>query len=284
MPNLKKFLSLVFLVSLFLAGCGKVTTEDKSSPQTDTRPMLGVWWWQDELIDQPQYLEFAAQNGVTEIYFCTGDFSARTAAFIAQAGMQGIKVFLLCGEHEWIDDSSSFDQFMQKYLAYQNSAANKAKFAGVHLDVEPQQKASFATDRAEILKKYLAFVIKARTDYRAVSMDFDIPFWFDDELSYKGNAAPLYAAVIAEADRVFIMSYRDTAAAMLDVSKDEISCARALGKNVILGAETYSTEGDPVSYQEEGRQYMYSELAKLRDNSGCGIAIHSLKSWYELDD
>jgi hypothetical protein len=283
MRNLKNFLLLIFLAGLFLAGCGKIT-EDKLDTPAEAREMLGVWWWQDELIDQLQYLEFAVQNGVTEIYLCTKDFSARTAAFIEQAGKQGIKVFRLGGEHEWIDDYAGFAKSMQEYIKYQTNAPDRAKFAGVHLDVEPQQKANFAADRAEILKKYLAFVIKARADYRAVPIDFDIPYWFNDELSYKARAVPLYEAVIAEADRTFIMSYRDTAEKMLDVAKEEISCAKALGKSVILGAETYSTEGDHVSYLEEGKQYMYGELAKLRGLSGCGIAIHSLKSWHALKD
>jgi hypothetical protein len=49
-------------------------------------------------------------------------------------------------------------------------------------------------------------------------------------------------------------------------------------------AAAYSKEGDQVSYLEEGKQYMYSELAKLRGSSGCGIAIHALNYWYDLSD
>ena len=82
------------------------------------------------------------------------------------------------------------------------------------------------------------------------------------------------------------MSYRDEATKMYDVSSDEINYASSLGKKIYLGAETYSLEGDNVSYLEEGKKYMYSELDKLRNliPSDFGIAIHQIKTWKELKE
>lgn len=43
----------------------------------------------------------------------------------------------------------------------------------------------------------------------------------------------------------------------------EIAYAKKYGHKVVLGAETYSKEGDAVSYMEEGKTVMVSELTKL---------------------
>ena len=82
------------------------------------------------------------------------------------------------------------------------------------------------------------------------------------------------------------MSYRDTKEEMIDVSKDEIEYAKDNNKILYLSAETYSTEGDNVSYLEEGKKYMLNELNKLRDliPNSFGIAIHNIKSFMELKD
>ena len=80
------------------------------------------------------------------------------------------------------------------------------------------------------------------------------------------------------------MSYRDEATKMVDVSRDEIKYAKDNNKILFLSAETYSLEGNQVSYLEEGKTYMNDELNKLRDliPDNFGIAIHNIKSWKEL--
>ena len=57
-------------------------------------------------------------------------------------------------------------------------------------------------------------------------------------------------------------------------------------KIIFLSAETYSTEGDKVSYLEEGKKYMYEQINELRNliPNKYGIAIHNIKSWKELKD
>jgi hypothetical protein len=117
-------------------------------------------------------------------------------------------------------------------------------------------------------------------------IDFDIPFWFDDELSYKGNTVKLFEAVIKEADRVCVMSYRDTVQQIFDTAKEELDYAKLNNKQILLSVETaYSREGDKVSFYEEGKAAMYSEIHKLKNlcgNADYGIAVHHLRSWYEL--
>ncbi|SDD96398.1 hypothetical protein [Niabella drilacis] len=248
---------------------------------------LGTWWWSVSKKDWDTYLNFAQQNGVTEIYFYTTDFSATTSGFIQKATGKGIKIFLLAGDYQWIYDRTGLISLMTKYTQYQNSVGSAQRFSGIHLDVEPHQDPQFQLQRATILQQYIDFVTWVCAQYKdAGSIDFDIPFWLDDEVLYNGTQRRLYEAVISEATRVFIMSYRDTAAKMYDVSKEEIAFAVSQNKQIFLGAETASSkEGDQVTYYEEGKAYMYGEFQKLKTlcgNINYGVSVHHIKSWYSL--
>jgi hypothetical protein len=183
---------------------------------------------------------------------------------------------------------------MDRFIEYQQNAGVEEQFSGLHLDVEPHQHPDFGVRRAELLREYLDFVIWVCAQYKTNGalgaamnhIDFDIPFWFDDELLYKGNSVKLFEAVIGEADRVCIMSYRDTAQQIFDTVKDEMDCAKLNNKRILLSVETaYSNEGDNISFYEEGKDAMYREIHKLKDICGYvdyGVAVHHLRSWYEL--
>jgi hypothetical protein len=91
-------------------------------------------------------------------------------------------------------------------------------------------------------------------------------------------------------DCVALMSYRDTAEAILDISKQELSIAAKGGVRVVLGAETGATgESDFVTFFEEGAQAMDVELEKVVSQlesknipAGAGIAVHHLGSWEKI--
>ncbi|MDR1909766.1 MAG: hypothetical protein LBQ35_07630 [Spirochaetaceae bacterium] len=251
-------------------------------------PICGVWWWHDSLISDDRYLNFAAENGVNEIYLSTGRLGGAEGAFIEKARARGISVFWLQGDYTYIEDPGEIWGILRDFKDYQASAPENRRFAGVHLDIEPQQHPEYGERRREILEDYLALIMELSADLSAeCPMDIDISSWFDDRVSYRGKEVPLYEALIAEADRVFVMSYRDTAEEMFALARDEIASAEALGKPIMLGAELYSEEGDHVSYGEEGRAYMYEQLNLLRtyiDYPAIGIAIHHIKTWFDLED
>lgn len=113
----------------------------------------------------------------------------------------------------------------------------------------------------------------------------------DDRCGQSGSGASIVLAELMarECDTIAVMSYRDTAAAMWDVAKEEIAYAKKYGHKVVLGAETYSKEGDAVSYMEEGKTVMVSELTKLNakllsslPNRNFGLAVHQIDRWYSL--
>ena len=43
-----------------------LSDNDGNKPATQNKPLLGVWWWDNRL--DSSYLDFAEENGVTEIY------------------------------------------------------------------------------------------------------------------------------------------------------------------------------------------------------------------------
>ena len=61
---MKKFL-IILTCFLFLVSIGGCACYKKEIP-------LGIWWWDDTLDDT--YLNFARDNNVTEIYYCSDDF------------------------------------------------------------------------------------------------------------------------------------------------------------------------------------------------------------------
>lgn len=79
------------------------------------------------------------------------------------------------------------------------------------------------------------------------------------------------------------MSYRDTKDGILNVAKEELEYANENNKKIILSVETYSLEGDQVSFYEEGKSVLNNVLKELEGVSS-GVSIHHLKSWYELKD
>ena len=123
-------------------------------------------------------------------------------------------------------------------------------------------------------------------------LEWDIPFWLEDTVEDGSGRTIVLAELMAKScDTIAIMSYRDTAEAMYNVSKEEIAFAQEYGCKIILGAETKSSEGDPVSYMEEGKAVMASELGKLNamllqafPDRNFGIAVHQVRTWYSLQD
>lgn len=276
------FLSICLILVICITSVIIVNLNKKNTLNTNAK--VGVWWWNKENSDK--YLEFAASNGVDEIYYCDTGFTEETREFIMQANNKNIDVYLLCGEKEWIEDKAPFYNILLRYREFQ-SKNKDIKFKGVHLDVEPHQFSDFNSSeqkRKEYLDKFVNFVKTIVEENSDISFDFDIPFWFDDIIMFEGVQKPVYKHVIDSAGRVFVMSYRDTAAKIIDVASEELDYAKSLNKEIFISVQMSSDEGDKVSFIEEGKEYLIKELKKLDTmlDQSYGISIHHIKTWYEL--
>ncbi len=253
----------------------------KTSHTSTTSPerTLGVWWW-DNRIDST-YLDFAEDQGVNEIYYYTSSFSQKTSDFIKDANSRGIKVFWLQGKYEWIEDIPSLKNRIEEYRDYQSQ--NEYKFDGIHLDIEPHQHPEFEERREELITAFVDLTAQIQTDYPNLWIEYDIPFWLEDLITFDGKTKPAYEFVIDNASRVTVMSYRDSADAIYDVAEDEAIYAESIGKPFSFSVETGENE-DIVTFYEEGAAYMYSQLDLLRKRipDNFAIAIHHIKDWREL--
>lgn len=274
----KILLSIVFSVFVIaLIGIvAKLYLNSKGSEET-----FSIWWW-DNRIDSTTYIDFAEDNNINEIYYYSSSLDDKTNSFIEQANSKNIKVYWLIGEYEWIEDNSLLDEKFVKYIAYQNEYKNK--FEGIHIDIEPHQHPEFKLRRQELITKYVELVIALNKKYKDIKLEYDIPFWLDDKVTIDSITKPAYEFVIDNSSKVTVMSYRDSAEKIYDVAKEEIEYAKVNNKTLNLSVETSQNEDDIVTFYEEGKDYMMNELSKLRDMipKNFGIAIHHIKSFYEL--
>ena len=158
------------------------------------------------------------------------------------------------------------------------------KFKGIHLDIEPHQNPSFSETRETLILSLIHLINDLNEEFQNITFDYDIPFWLNDLIDFDNNIKPAYQHIIDIADRVFLMSYRDNYQDIYSISKDEVEYAKEKGKKLFLGVETNSDEGDNVSFKEEGKNVMKEEISNLRTllPENFGVAIHQIKTWYNL--
>lgn len=232
-------------------------------------------------------MEFLRANGVNEIFFCVDKRMTfdDLVTFVRFAKSRGMRVSWLSGDVSWFEpDCLGFDELYKRFIGYQRKAPADAKFEALHLDVEPHQNAKLTKERKWQL--YADFVLRAAAHVHrdGEKIEWDIPFWLDDiRVAYRERTdAPLLEVVMDNSDGVTLMSYRDTAEAIIASGKTELEMSRTRNCRVIFGAETGKTsEGDFVSFYEEGKVVLTQELAKIRAK-GIGVAIHHLGSWEQL--
>ena len=113
--------------------------------------------------------------------------------------------------------------------------------------------------RAELITEFVGLTFAVRRDYPDIYFAYDIPCWLDDEITLNGVTRPAYEFIIDNADRVTLMSYRDSCEGILSFAEDEIGYALSAGKVLDLGVET-GEEEDIVTFYEEGATRPYREI------------------------
>ena len=284
---MKKFLSLflcfaLLLVPLSLTGC---KDNGNNSPISSAR-VKGVWWW-DKSLNHDTYLNFASEQGINEIYYCDSSLSENTKTFVQKAKSYGMKTYLLAGEYQWLYDDSNLITLIEKYIAY-NTTNPEAKLSGIHLDIEPHQAEDFDSNRASLVKSLVTTAKKLKATYPNIEFAYDIPFWFEQDLEIDGTTKKEFEWIFGYADKVFVMSYRDSTENIISVADAELEYAKANNKTIFLSVETkdLGEDNDIVTFYEEGFSALTLALSKLDSAlpKNAGISIHHIKSLKELND
>jgi len=269
-------------------------TQNGFDAQAAELDVKATWLWNPWMIynDEAGTLAFLESKDVNKVYVqIDADIPANIyQSFIERAGAVGMAIYALDGAPDWVAPKgfTKQDRLMSWLSVYQQGAVPAQRFAGVHLDVEPYLYSGWNTNRAATVKAYQALLVKAKSSAAAMNLplEADLPFWFD-EISYKNTYGKGILAewVIANTHSVTLMAYRDSAAMITELVKNEIAYGEKYEKSVVVGVETGQTdEGDFISFYEEGEAFMNVELAKISTHyTGAkgfgGIAIHHVDSW-----
>lgn len=277
-------------ICLFIFMVGAVRSEAVS------RPMIqATWLWNPWLLVQQQdiVLAFLEQKQRTDLYLQVDEEVPADVyrSFIRGAAAKGIHVYALDGAPNWIEHPEELARFFRFVADYNGSVSEEEKFSGVHLDIEPYLHAHWTKQQPTAIAAYQSLLLQAKEQAASLSLplEVDVPFWYDDVFYHNAYGQGRLADwVIAQTDRVTVMAYRDTAAAIIDVVKHEMNIATQYGKQVVIGVETApTTEGDNVSFFDEGEAYMNKELAVVqahyhRTPSFAGIAVHHVEAWGKM--
>lgn len=258
-------------------------------------PIRATWLWDTmQIVDHTEsILQFAATNQIGAIYLqINRDVKLPYyKEFIRKAGEQGVVVDIMDGRPAWglSENVNQIAAFLDWVEAYQSQAEADERFAGIHLDIEPHVLPEWKTDQERVISEWQGNVryIMNRATKMNMPVAADLPFWLDN---YKipGSEMAVSSWMIRQYDAVTIMAYRDTAKAIFDVAKTELAESAALGKKLSIAVETkQSKEGQFITFYEEGKAYMESQL-KLVENmakgydSYSGISVHEYGTWKSL--
>ena len=118
MKKLLLIFNFIFII-LFLSSC-KIINNTKTTNEENINNSFGTWWW-DKNLDIDTYLEFAKEYNINEIYFCDYSFKNNLSILLPKAYNYNIKVYLLAGEKEWLNDRKGLDNLINNYIEFQNN-------------------------------------------------------------------------------------------------------------------------------------------------------------------
>lgn len=215
--------------------------------------------------------------------------------FIKKASSHNISIQALDGSPDWIASGNTSEKTFFNWLSnYQKNATSVERFKGVHIDVEPYLNSQYKTNPTKAIEGYqdcLSYAIKSSKSLK-LTLAIDIPFWFNEiQYNNKYGKGVLAEWIMKNIDQVVIMAYRDSAYGdngIIKIVESNIKIAKQYKTKLIIAVETgKSSEGNNITFFEEGQKYMMDELKKVSDyykssNNFDGFAIHYVDSWMNM--
>lgn len=272
----------------------KVVKNKRLLSSTIYKVPYGTWLWDtNKIVKNADYVvKFLNANGFTEVYIQI-DQSLNYSYyrnFIKNANKYGIKVYALDGNPEWVlkNERRELNKFLNWVVKY-NSKVKEEKFYGVHLDSEPYLLELWNSSRNQAVLEYMDYIsyLKDFGVKNNLNIAVDIPFWFD-EIIIKSNNMSLAEYVVSIVDIINVMTYRDKAGTIIDIVKNEMEYAKKYNKKIMISVETGNTsEGDYVTFYQEGINFMWNEIDKVNDYyktnyNNYGFAVHYLENIMEM--
>ncbi len=276
--------------------------EDTALP-TDTDPVhrRGLWVWDTTLPGDPtataDLLALAATHALDTLFLACDPVGYdeagavdRYTAFVDQAHAADLEVYAMSG-YGWFAipcDAGLPDQptcHTEGWDLFATCASSTVGFDGVMDDSETHSVATDHFDKHYAERgRWLIDYLQGLRERIDLPLHHTLPAWFDDREAFAledgGPEQTLDAWIADTVDVAALMSYRDTAEAVLQITETE----RTHGP-VWLGLELGDAgEGDSVDFSEEGPDAMMQVVetleAQLTSDPGLhGVMLHDYGAW-----
>lgn len=195
--------------------------------------VAATWLWRGR--DDPRrVVEFARRRRLAEVF--VDPSAAGVAALVDGLRAAGAGASCLGGDPRWVFDHAAA-------LAWFREQSRRARFTGVHVDVEPWVLPEWDGDRRGAVTGLVELVEKLADRHRRI--DVDLPAWLFD-------VEPVAAQRILEVcSTVTVMAYRDRARNVLALSATARRAAEAGGRTYRIAVETMPVS-ETVPAHEEG--------------------------------
>ncbi|SFL72526.1 hypothetical protein SAMN03159341_10917 [Paenibacillus sp. 1_12] len=281
----------VLLLSVVSAAC-------EAAPLRSNQ-MKATWLWDTSLIstleNRQAVLKFAKEQSVGRIYLQVNPDAAKSTyrAFIQAAAKAGIQIHALDGAPNWIhsDQHQQILNMVKWVKDYNASVLKDERFTGIQVDIEPYVLPEWHDERDVTVINWInamtLFTKEVKQD-STLTASAALPFWLQLISVPDDSSLRLNEKLFNLLDEVTLMSYRDQAQALIEITAADVALADRLNKKVFVGVETNpSSEAAFVSFYEEGRAAMNKQLtlvdAALKGHpSYAGIAIHDYTGWKNL--
>jgi hypothetical protein len=257
-----------------------------------------TWLWDTSLISKYtgriSVIQFARKQQIARIYLQVNTSVAKNAyrAFIRSASSSGIQIHALDGAPDWVMPNRHIriSSLVNWVMTYNNSVSDNEKFTGIHVDIEPYLLPQWYQDQNTTITNWLdALVLFANDAAQDPSLIISsaLPFWVD-EIIVPATGETLIEATLQLMHEVTLMSYRDQAQAVVDITDTKLALADELGKKIFVALETNPTsEGLYITFYDEGQAIMVAQMAEIDrllsiHPSYAGIAVHDYTGWKNL--
>ncbi|MBI3333105.1 MAG: hypothetical protein HYZ93_03320 [Candidatus Omnitrophica bacterium] len=269
-----------------------------------------MWVWDARAAADPhsrqELLAFCQSHHVGTLYLSAYNLKPPMEGFYREFNRQahrlGVAVHALGGDPRW--GVPRYHSIALEWVAAVHDLNARApaaeRFDGIHTDVEVYLLSrSWNEDPAQLLGGYLdlnAEIVQAlRADPDPIPFGVDIPFWFDDDPSYRilwhGVVKPPSYHVLDTVDGVTVLAYRNFSEGTdgtIQLVSLEMDYADQVGKRIMIGQETqkdlfpaYVTFGGTSCAQLKREMKKIANAFNGRRSFG-GFAIHHYKSYREL--
>lgn len=271
---------------------------------------LAMWVWDARAVttsdSRGKLIDFCRRHKIDVLYLSAYDLRAPMddayRAFNRQAHRVGISVQALAGDPRW--GTTRYHhvpmEWVEQVIRFNRGGQGPERFDGVHADIEVYLLAkSWKENPAALLGGYLDLNAKIMERLRAgeggLAYAVDIPFWFDDDASYRilWNGAVKVPAqhILDTVDGVTVMAYRNFAEGSdgtIHLVAKEVYYAGEVGKRAVVGQETQKNLYPAyVTFGGTSCKDLRREMEKVRRQVGNrpgfgGFAIHHYDSYKDL--